>query len=339
MTVVALGGVRTRGRHYARRLFAVQEFPVILAFVALMLIFSIMAPHQFATISNFQNLATNFSVLLVLAVGMTFVIVTAGIDLSIGSVLVVASIVSAKAMAAVSGRGGGGWGTVVVGLLAGLATGAGWGLLNGFLIARIRLPALIVTLGTLGMSLSVAELLTGGFDIAGVPTPLVNTVAIGQIGGIPDIFVIGLVVTAVGGLVLGVTRFGRHTYAIGSNEEAARRAGIHVTRHLIVIYGLMGLLAGLAGFLSLGLYTTTSMQGHSADNLQVIAGVVLGGTSLFGGIGTIFGSLLGIFIPAILQNGFIIVGVQPFWQEFAIGAVLIAAVYIDRLKRQAQQKQ
>ena len=137
-------------------------------------------------------------------------------------------------------------------------------------------------------------------------------------------------------IVLAATRFGRYTYAIGSNEEAARRAGVNVDRHLIKVYALAGTLAGLAGFLSLARFGTTTIGGHATDNLQAIAAVVIGGTSLFGGIGTILGTVFGVFIPAVLQNGFVIVGVQPFWQQVAVGAVLIVAVYLDQLRRRSQ---
>jgi ribose transport system permease protein len=135
-----------------------------------------------------------------------------------------------------------------------------------------------------------------------------------------------------------VTRFGRHTYAIGSNPEAARRVGINVDRHLIKVYALSGLLAGVAGVLSLARFSTTTIASHSTDNLSAIAAVVLGGTSLFGGVGTVAGSVIGVLIPAVLKNGFVIIGVEPFWQSVAVGAVLIIAVYLDQLRRHAQDR-
>ena len=147
---------------------------------------------------------------------------------------------------------------------------------------------------------------------------------------------IAFAVAIVFGIILAATRFGRYTYAVGSNEEAARRAGVTVDRHLIKVYALAGTLAGLAGFLSLARFSTTTIGGHATDNLRRIAAVVIGGTSLFGGIGTILGTVFGVFIPAVLQNGFVIVGVQPFWQHIAVGAVLIVAVYLDQLRRRSQ---
>ena len=147
-----------------------------------------------------------------------------------------------------------------------------------------------------------------------------------------------MVVALIGAWLLFTTRFGRYTYAIGSNEDAARRAGINVDRHLIKVYAMSGFLAGLAGFLSLARFGTTNIGGETTLNLQAITAVVLGGTSLFGGIGTIVGTVIGVFIPAVLQNGFVIVGVQPFWQSVAVGAFLVAAVYIDQLRRRARPR-
>jgi ribose transport system permease protein len=156
---------------------------------------------------------------------------------------------------------------------------------------------------------------------------------------VPWIVFVAAGVTALAAVALAATRFGRYTYAIGSNPEAARRAGIAVDRHLIKVYGLSGMLAGLAGFLNLAHFTTTTLGGHSTDNLQAIAAVVIGGTSLFGGIGSVLGTVVGVFIPAVLQNGFVIVGVQAFWQPVAVGAVLIVAVYADQVRRRSRDRE
>ena len=291
--------------------------------------------QQFATVFNFRNIAADASGLLIIAVGMTFVIITAGIDLSVGSVVVFSGVIAAKVMLAI---GGGGWDAIAAGLVAGLIAGTAWGVVNGVLITKARVPPLIVTLGTLGMALGSALLITGGIDVRGVPLQLTTTIGIGQLAGVPYVVIIAAAVTAVGAVTLSMTRFGRYTYAIGSNAEAARRAGINVDRHLIKVYALSGFLAGMAGMVSLARFATTTIGGHSTDNLAAIAAVVLGGTSLFGGIGTVLGTVVGVFIPAILQNGFVILGVQPFWQQVAVGAVLIVAVYIDQLKRRAQER-
>jgi ribose transport system permease protein len=305
-----------------------------LILVGLIVVFSVLDYGAFVDVANARNIATDAAVLLVLSVGQTFVIITAGVDLSVGSVLVFSGVVSAKAMSAV---GGNTWGTIAVGLGVALAGGLAWGVLNGFLVAKAKIPPLIVTLGTLGMSLGAALLITGGVDEREVPFKLIDTIGTGRLfHQIPWLVIISFAVALVFGIVLAATRFGRHTYAVGSNEEAARRAGIAVDRHLIKVYALAGTLSGLAGFLNLGRFATTTVGGHDTDNLNSIAATVIGGTSLFGGIGTILGTVFGVFIPAVLQNGFVIVGVQPFWQQVAVGAVLIGAVFLDQLRRRSQ---
>jgi ribose transport system permease protein len=302
-----------------------------LILVALIVFFSVLEFQNFTSVSNARNIATDAAVLLVVATGMTYVIITAGIDLSVGSVLVFSGVIAARLMNAV---GGDNWGVYLIGLAGALASGLGWGLVNGFLVAKAKIPAFIVTLGTLGMSLGAALLITGGVDERSVPFKLVTTIGIGRMfGQVPYLVLISFVVALVFGVILAQTRFGRYTYAIGSNEEAARRAGVNVDRHLIKIYALAGTLSGLAGFMSLARFSTTTIGGHTTDNLNAIAAVVIGGTSLFGGIGTILGTVFGVFIPAVLQNGFVIIGVQTFWQQVAVGAVLIAAVYFDQLRR------
>ena len=308
--------------------------PIGLILAGLIVVFSALEYENFVSVSNARNVTTDAAVLLVLAVGMTYVIITAGIDLSVGSVLVFAGVMAAEVMESV---GGNNWGTILAGLGAALASGVAWGVLNGFLIAKAKIPPLIVTLGTLGMALGAALLITGGVDKRDVPFKLVETIGSGRLfDEIPYLVLIAFAVALVGGIVLAATRFGRYTYAIGSNEEGARRAGVAVDRHLIKVYALAGTVSGLAGFLSLARFATTTIGGHSTDNLQVIAAIVIGGTSLFGGVGTMLGTVFGVFIPAVLQNGFVIVGLQPFWQQVAVGAVLIIAVYLDQLRRRAR---
>lgn len=316
-----------------QRLIAGSSVRIGLILAGLIIVFAVLETDNFLSVSNARNVTTDAAVLLVLAVGSTFVIITAGIDLSVGSVLVFSGVIAAKAMEAV---GGNNVGTILVGLAAALASGLAWGGLNGILIAKARVPALIVTLGTLGMALGAAQLITGGVDQRDVPFKLVETVGSGRLfGEIPYLVLIAFAVALTGSVLLAATRFGRYTYAIGSNQEAVRRAGVAVDRHLIKVYALAGTLSGLAGFLSLARFATTTQGGHSTDNLQAIAAIVIGGTSLFGGIGTMLGTVFGVFVPAVLQNGFVIVAVQPFWRDVAVGAVLIIAVFLDQLRRRS----
>ncbi|MGA9100996.1 ABC transporter permease [Aeromicrobium sp.] len=313
------------------RIVRVQAFQILLVLIAIWLVFAALEPDTFASVGNMRLVAQNASILAILGVGMTFVIVTAGIDLSIGSVMVFSGVVGAKVMI---WQGGDGWGTAALGIAAAMVSGLAWGVFNGVLVAKAKIPSLIVTLGTLGMALGLAQIITKGVDIRDVPTVMQSEIGYGNVfGNVPILAVIALVFLVVGGVVLHLTRFGRHTYAIGSSEEAARRVGLKVDRHLIKIYAISGLLSGVAGILSLAQFGTTAIAGQSQTNLNVIAAVVIGGTSLFGGVGTIFGTVVGLFIPAVLQNGFVIVGVQPFWQQVAVGAVLVIAVYVDQLRR------
>jgi ribose transport system permease protein len=318
---------------------------IFVLLIALIAIFTILRPEQFGSSFNLSMLAINAAILLVLSVGQTFVIIAGGIDLSVGTVLVFASIASAQIMLRISGAAGGtygttqgGWGVVFIGLIVALASGAFWGAVNGALVAAARIPPLIVTLGTFGMALGFAQILTNGTDIRAVPEILVDSIGSGAIAGVPVLVVIAAAVALIGAVVLHLTRFGVHVFAVGSDKEAARRAGIQVGRKLVAIYVLSGTLAGLAAMMSTARFATTTIGGHAMDNLSTISAVVLGGTSLFGGIGSIAGTVVGVFIPIVLLNGFVILGIPPFWQTVATGAVLILAVWIDQLKRRARER-
>jgi ribose transport system permease protein len=331
-----LEGEDRQARTRLWRITAATSTWIFLVLVVIIAVFSILNFDAFASVFNLRNITIDASSLLLVAVGMTFVIITGGIDLSVGSVLVFSQVVAALVMRQMGAEG---VAVIFAGLGSALLSGVAWGLLNGLLIAKTRIPALIVTLGTLGMAQGAALLLSGGINVRqAVPTELVTTVGIGRLFEIPYLVLIAAGITIVGVILLHLTRFGRHTYAIGSNAEASRRAGINVSRHLIGVYAMSGLLAGVAGYLLLARFTTTTIEGHGTTNLQAIAAVVIGGTSLFGGIGTVFGTVVGVFIPAILRNGFIIIGVEPFWQQVAVGAVLILAVYVDQLKRRARER-
>jgi ribose transport system permease protein len=325
-----------RGKRLApltARLVASPEPLIFAALLAMVAVFGVLEPTAFLSIGNLRNIATDASVLLVLAIGMTYVIATSGIDLSVGSVLVFASIVSVKVMSAMGSKG---WVTILVGLVVALLAGALWGLVNGWLVAKAKLPPLIVTLASLGMALGAGRLIANGIDLIGVPPQLVDAVGVGRVLGLPVLALISGAVAVLAGIVLHRTRFGLYTFAIGSSEQSARRAGIKVDRHLIKVYLVASTCAGLAGFLSLARFSTTTLNGHSIDALNAIAAVVLGGTSLFGGSGSVHGTVIGVFIPVVLASGFVILGLPPFWQEIAIGAVLVLAVLLDRFRRRSR---
>jgi ribose transport system permease protein len=313
-----------------------QAMQIVLVWLGIVMVFSAMSPNGFLDTANFRNIAISVSILAILGVGTTFIIVTGGIDLSMGSVLVFSGVVASMVMESMGD--GQGWGVAFAGILTALLAGLSWGLLNGFLVAKAKVPPMIVTLGTFGAALGISQVLTGGIDMRAAPAVLVDTVGFGRVFGMPTLVIIAGVVVIIGIVLLNHTRFGLRTSAVGSNAEACRRVGINVDRQLIKVYAFAGLLAGLAGVLNLAFFRSTTIAGHSLTNLDVIAGVVIGGTSLFGGIGTVFGTIIGLSIPATLRNGFVILGVEPYWQQVVVGAFLIGAVYVDQTRRAANAR-
>jgi ribose transport system permease protein len=317
--------------------------PVVVTFGALLTIivaFSLKASGQFDTAANFRQLAQNVAILTVVSVGTTFVIATAGVDLSIPSGIVLGEVFAVKALHLIHTPDGTAvdvagdqtkmW-YILVALCGALLAGLALGLVNGIAVGYMRIPALLATLGTLGAGLGIALLLQNGVNTA---TYALDPVSGGHvIPAVPNLITIAALAVAFSAVLLNYSVFGRHTLAIGSNEEAARRVGIKVERHLLKVYAFGGAMSGLAGFLSVSYFTTTSVSGHSTDNLHAITAVAIGGTSLFGGVATIIGSVIGVWIPAVLQNGFVIIGVQPYWQDVAVGFVLIFAVWLDQLRR------
>jgi ribose transport system permease protein len=330
---------RVTAYQLGRRAVAAGETWTLLALIILMVIFTALAPGSFLTLPNLSSVAKDAAPFLVMSVGQTFVIVTAGIDLSVGAVLVLSGVVAGEYYQHQPGSGANaGWGVIVVGIVLGLAAGGAFGAVQGLGVTKLKIPPLIATLAGLGIAEGIAYLITGGSDLRIIPTRLANTIGLGSVAGVPWLVVISFAIAIVFGLILAYTRFGTYTYAIGSNPEAARRAGVRVDRHLIKVYAISGLLSGVAGIISLAFYGTTTLAGHPTDNLTVITAVVLGGASLFGGRGSMFGTVIGVFIPAMLLNGLVILSVNQYWQYILIGAVLAAAVYLDQFRRRLRQQ-
>ena len=312
-----------------RRLGGTQRSWSVIVLAALVLLFSVIRPEQFVSWFNAKSIAVDASSYLLIAVGMTFVITIGGIDLSVGSVLVFSGVVALKVMLAL----GDGLAAILAGLGAALASGLAWGLINGLVTTRGGISPLIATLGTFAAATGLAYILAGGQDMHGVPAGLADVLGYGDFLGIPYTVLLALAVAGLGAFMLSQTRFGRYTMAIGSHEEAARRAAINVDRHIVKIYVLSGVLAGLSGFVSLARFQTTTLNGHQTDMLQAILAVVIGGTSLSGGVGTVLGTIVGVAIPSVLTDGFVILGLEPFWQQVALGAALVAVVMVDQRSR------
>jgi ribose transport system permease protein len=319
---------------YLKRLASLQSIWILGVLVVIVVLFTLAAGSKFLSTSNFSLISQNISVWAVLGVGMTFVIITAGIDLSIGSVLVFASVVAAKVMEAI---GGDGWGVAAIGIAAALVSGIAWGLLNGFLIAKAKIPPLIVTLGALSVALGLAQVITGGVDIRSVPAALTDFSTYIKILGIPALPFVALVTVIIGGIVLHKTRFGRYTFAIGSNELSARRVGINVDRHLIIVYGISGAMAGLGAVLALAQFGTTTIAGQSLTNLNVIAAVVIGGTSIMGGRGSVLGTLLGALLVQSVTSGVTQLGWSSQLSDLFVGVFIVVAVGTDLLRARTRR--
>jgi ribose transport system permease protein len=303
--------------------------------VLLIVIFGIAAPSLYSKAAwlSTSNYAVEY---LILAVGQTFVIITAGIDLSDGAILGFAGMAGALAMEHLIIGGASGAGTVIVGIAVMLGAGTLIGVANGLLITRLKLPPFIVTLGSLTAVTGFTNLLNHGTEITTLPPFITNLGTASILGGwLPVPVLIAIAVAIVFGLILSRTRFGLRTYAIGSNEVGARRAGIRVDRHLVMVYAISGFLAGLAGLLVTANFSSATPLAGNNDELYAIASVVIGGASIFGGRGTIFGTVIGTAILSVLTTGLVLTNVAPFWQQVAIGFVVIAAVAIDRVRTRA----
>ena len=282
---------------------------------------------RFLTWQNLSIVAQQASINAVLGAGMTFVILTGGIDLSVGSILAAAAVVALLVSQTLGSLG------VVAGLLAGLVIGLG----NGLLIAFLRLPPFIVTLGSLTAVRGFARLLGNDTTVFNADLPFAfignGALHIGSIVSVPWLVVIAFLVIVGSWLVLRRTVLGVHIYAVGGNETAARLSGIKVWAILLFVYGISGLLAGLGGVMQAArLYAANGLQLGQSYELDAIAAVILGGTSFVGGIGSIWGTLIGALIIAVLTNGLILLGVTDVWQYIAKGAVIIGAVALDRYR-------
>jgi len=279
----------------------------------------------FATLQNLSIVTQQASINIVLAAGMTFVILTGGIDLSVGSVLAAAAVAAMLA----SNIAGLGW----LGIPAALLVGLGFGLVNGGLIALLRLPPFIVTLGALTAVRGIARLM--GHDTT-IFNPQLSFAFIGNdsILGIPWLVVIACVVVALSWFILRRTVLGLRIYSVGGNPEAARLSGIKVWGIEMFVYAMSGLLAGLGGVMSSArLYAANGLQVGQSYELDAIAAVILGGTSFVGGVGSIVGTLIGALIIAVLSNGLVLLGVSDIWQYIIKGLVIIGAVALDRYRQ------
>lgn len=298
-----------------------RQASVLLGFCILFVGFSALTP-SFYQPANLLDIMLQSSINAVIAVGMTLVIITRGIDLSVGSIVGASSMVACDLATH----------NVLLGIGGGLAVGLFFGALNGVLIAKLRLPDFIVTLGTLSIFRGAALIYTNGQPIYGLP-PSFRHVFAGHLASIPTPVILAILIAAVAFLIVRYTALGEQIVAVGGNEEAARLSGISIERVKIIVYTLSGLLSALAGFVLIARIGAAEPIGGTGFELQAIGAAVIGGASLFGGVGNPLGSLFGALVLGALQNGLTLLDVPSFWQYVASGAVVIVAVYIDRLAR------
>lgn len=297
------------------------KYRVFVIFLALFVIMSVFS-DSFLTRSNMLNMLRQLSTNGILAVGMTFVLITGGIDLSVGSVLTFSAMVGCSFIQEGSPY------PVAMAVAISLAVGLGIGLLNGVLVAYGRVPAFIVTLGTQLAASGAALMFRNGSPIPGLKSSF-NAIGAGSLAGIPMPIIIFFVIMLAGGFVLRRTRFGRYTYAVGGNTLAARACGIKDRQITVSVYVISGLCAAIAGIvLAARVRTATPLAGDGSE-LDAIAAAVLGGTSLTGGIGSMWGTLAGVLIIGLLNNGMDMLNIQSYIQDIVQGAIIVAAVLID----------
>ena len=300
-------------------------YGAIVAVLLLSLLLSIASPY-FLTTGNLSNILVQASVIALLAGGQTFVILTGGVDLAVGALTALCGAVAGHMMIKL---GMPVWPAIAVAL----AIGAAVGVFNGYLVAYVGIPAFIVTLGGLTLWRGLAFEATGGFDNAGMPEPL-PFIGYGEFLGVPMPILISAIYFVVMAFVLSSTKLGRYVYAMGSNEMGARQVGINIKAYKLAVYVVCGLSCALGAIVLMARMDSSSGKMAQMFELDAIAAVILGGTSLFGGRGSIWGSLLGAILITMVRNGMNLLEISQFKQMMAIGAVVIVAVWIDVLRRQ-----
>ncbi len=309
-------------------MFRIREIGVLMALIVLLILFSFLSPYFFS-VNNLLNVVRQVSLLGIIAMGMTMIIVSGEIDLSVGAVYGLAAVVAGMLMT--NGV------SILLSLIFALVAGMGFGLINGMLVTYARIPALIVTLGTLNVARGAALIASKAQVIATshrtVADPAINTflfIGQGKLFGIIPMMSIFLVITAVVSyFIFSKTILGFHMRAVGGNKIAARASGINVMMIKIVAFVITGFLCALAGILNLSFLANVQGTVGYGLELDVIAAVIIGGTSMSGGEGTILGTTIGVLIMGVLRNGLILLGVSPFWQILIIGLVIIGAVGLD----------
>ena len=308
-------------------LFRNQGAPLLIILIVMWAVLAFLSPY-FLTVDNIFEITLQMAVIAIIAAGETFVIIAAGIDLSVGAVFACSAVVGGLVFEST--------GSLPLALTATVAAGALLGLVNGLLVTKIGAPSFIATLGMMGIARGLALILSDGIPIYGLGEGyrFIGQGKLFDVIPVPTIIV--LVVFIIGYIIANRSRFGRFVYAIGSNLEAARLSGIDVTQVTIGVFVISGLLSGLASVIEAGRLATVQPAGGNGYELLAIGAVVVGGTSLFGGEGSIVATLIGALMVTTIRNGLNILGVNAFWQLVVNGTVIIAAVAVDQYRRRQQ---
>jgi ribose transport system permease protein len=320
---------------WRRGFFASQTAYVAAALVVIMIIMSLLS-SAFLSSGNLANVAKNFSFVGIVTLGVTLVIVTGGIDLSVGSTMALAAITCAIVMQALSGTALDGipLAGMILSLVAGLGVAVLIGLANGFLIAKVGLSPFVTTLGMLSIVRGLAYAVTEGRGQAptGADVNLFYDLTDGNLAGVPVAVIYLLILAAILGVVLHHTAFGRHVFALGGNEKAAALTGVAVERVKIAVYVLSALSAGFAGILMVGWLGSAPANLATGYELTIIAAAVIGGANLTGGVGGPAGAVIGALLIEVIRNGLVLAGINAYWQIVLVGAIIILAVLVDRMR-------
>ncbi|HUI52898.1 MAG TPA: ABC transporter permease [Terriglobales bacterium] len=300
-----------------------QRLLPFLSLIVLFVALTIASPNFF-TSTNLSSVVRQTAVINIMALGMTMIMITGGIDLSVGAILAMGGVVGTMAME--KGL------SIPVGVLIGILTGLSCGFANGLMITQLRVQPFIVTLGTLGVFRGTTLIITNGLPVHQIPQQF-SYMGEGNMLGVPFVLWILVACAVITHILLEHTRLGRYTFAIGSNREAAVYAGIPVKFHTTAVYAIGGMLTGLAGMIEASRLMTGQPTAGQGYELQAIAAVVIGGGSLQGGEGSVMGTLVGAFIMGLLSNGSDLLGVSPYLQQAIIGAVIILAVTLDEVRK------
>lgn len=297
-----------------------RQYGIFVVFIIICLILSFISP-QFLTVSNWTIIITQVSINALLAFGVTFVIITGGIDLSLGSMVAVTGVIAAMLAHPDAFP-------VVLPIFAGLFAGFLMGVFNGFIITKSRIAPFIVTLGTMTIGRGLALILSKGRPISNLSDSF-NFIGGGDILGIPFPIIILIIIFIICSLILKKTLLGRYIYAIGGNEQASRASGVNVNQVKMAVYSISGLLAGLAGILLTSRITTGQPNAGAGFELDAIAAAVIGGTSTSGGTGTMTGTLIGVLLIGVINNGLDLLNVTSYYQQVVMGVIIIGAVVLD----------